>query len=168
MGDEQHRQAELAPESVQYRHDLSLGRDVERGCRLVCQQQAGLGEQRRGNHDPLQHPAGHLVRVLPEPFRAVLDAHLGEHVHRPAPRLGRRHGVVCLERLGHEVTDPPDRVGVRAWILEDHRDLVAVPAQAGAGEPVDVVAREPDRAADLCPARQQTVDRPCGHGLARA
>ena len=67
--DEHHGQAELAPQVVEDGHDLGLGGDVERRGRLVGQQQPRLGEQRGGDHDPLQHPAGQLVRVLPQPPR---------------------------------------------------------------------------------------------------
>ena len=167
VGDEQHRQPEVAPQAVEDRHDLGLGGDVQGGRRLIGQQQPRLGQQGRGDHDPLQHAAGHLVRVLPEPLVPMVDADLGEHVHRPPARLRRGHPEVGPERLGHEVPDPPHRVGVRPRILEDHRYLVAVPAQVRAGEPVDVGARVPDRALDLGPTRQQAVDRPGGHGLAR-
>ena len=90
VGDEQHGQAEVAAQVVEDRHHLGLGGDVEGGGRLVGQQQARLGQQRRRDHDPLQHPAGQLVRVLPEPLGPVLDADLGERVDRaaraPAPR----------------------------------------------------------------------------------
>src|SRR5262249_43299337 len=65
-----------------------------------------------------------------------------------------------------EPRTPPHGVGVRPRVLEDHRHLVAVPAQVRAGEPVDVGAAEPDRALDLGPARQEPVDRPGGHRLA--
>ena len=67
VGDEQHRQAELAAQVVQDRHHLGLGGDVERGRRLVGEQQLRLGQQRGGDHDALQHAAGQLVRVLAQP-----------------------------------------------------------------------------------------------------
>ncbi len=55
-----------------------------------------------------------------------------------------------------------------ARILEDHRDLVPVPAQRGSAQRHDVGAVEADLPGDLGAARQQPVDRPRGHRLARA
>ena len=43
--------------------DLRLHRDVERGRRLVGDQQVGLAQQRHRDHHPLAHAAGELVRV---------------------------------------------------------------------------------------------------------
>ena len=158
---------DLAAQAVQYRHDLGLGGDVQRGGRLVGQEQAGPGQQGRGDHDPLQHPAGHLMRVLLEPPGPVLDAHLGEHVHRAAARLRPRHLMVGAQRLGHEVPDAPHRVDVGSRVLEDHRHLAAVPAKIRTGELADFGTAEPDRAVHLGAGRQQTADGPGGHGLAR-
>ena len=52
---------------VQDRHDFGLCGHVECGGRLVGQQQRRLGQQRGGDHDPLQHAARQLVRVLTQP-----------------------------------------------------------------------------------------------------
>ena len=86
---------------------------------------------------------------------------------RRASRRG--HAEVGPQRLGHEVADPPDRVDVRARVLEDHRHLAAV---AGAGPPRPARRRPGRRTGSSprprAPARQQTVDRPGRHRLARA
>jgi hypothetical protein len=58
------------------RPDLRLDRHVERGRRLVGDQQAGLAGQRHRDHHALAHAARELVRV-------VLQAALGE-ASRPA------------------------------------------------------------------------------------
>jgi hypothetical protein len=125
--------------------------------------QAGSGEQRRGDHDPLQHLPGHLVRVLLEPPGPVLDPHLGEHVHGAAARLPLRHRMVGAQRLGHKVPDAPDRIDVRPRVLEDHRHLTAVPAKIRTGEPADFGTAEADRAAHLGAGRQQPAQGPGGH-----
>src|SRR5215211_3022008 len=44
-------------------HELA-GLRVERGKRLVQQQELGLDRQRTGNVDALAHPAGELVRIM--------------------------------------------------------------------------------------------------------
>ena len=51
------------PQVIEDRHDLRLGGHVERGRRLVGDQQLGLGRQRAGDHHPLQHPARELVGI---------------------------------------------------------------------------------------------------------
>jgi hypothetical protein len=165
VGDEQHRQPGPAAQIIEDRYHLGLGDGVERGGRLVGQQQAGPGQQRGGDHHPLQHPARHLVRVLPQLPGRVLDADLAERLGCPIPGLRRAYPLAGAQRLGHEVTDATNRVDVCPRILEDHRHLGAVGAQARAGEPANLGAGEPDRAVNLGPVRQQAADRPGGHGL---
>jgi hypothetical protein len=58
VGDEQHGQTELAAQIVEDCHHLGLGGDVQRRCRLVGQQELRLSQQRRGDHDALQHATG--------------------------------------------------------------------------------------------------------------
>ncbi len=63
-------------------------------CRLVCEQEPRIGEQRRRDHDALQHPARQLVRVLPQSPIAIFDPNLGEHVG------GASFGIPGLARGG--------------------------------------------------------------------
>ena len=64
MGDEQHAGAWcdscISRTSLQ---NLRLRGDVERGGRLVCDQQRRIEYQRRGDHDTLALTAGELVRI---------------------------------------------------------------------------------------------------------
>ena len=130
----------------------------------------GSVEQRGGDHDALQQAAGQLVRVLPQPPLAVVDADLGEHVDRAA-RAPRPRGTPRMraQRLGHEVADPAHRVDVRARVLEDHRHLAAV-LRAARRRGSASTSRPSKRIApvDLGAGRQQPRDRPRGHRLARA
>ena len=103
--------------------------------RLVRQEQPRVGEQRGGDHHALQHAARQLVRVLPQPPLAVVDADLlaaCSTARAWAASAGTRS--VRAQRLGHEVTDAADRIDVGARVLEDHRDLGAVRAELGAGQ----------------------------------
>ena len=54
--------------------DLRLDGDVERGGRLVGDDQLGVAGQRDGDHDALAHAAGKLVRILLQPPRRIGDA----------------------------------------------------------------------------------------------
>ena len=76
--------------------DLRLHGDVERGRRLVGDDQARLAGERHGDHHALAHAAGILVRVGREPARRVGNAHAAEQllgrVERLAPRERRDAG----------------------------------------------------------------------------
>ena len=55
--------------STQQPQDLRLDGDVERGRRLVGDQQRRAAHQRHGDHHALAQAAGKLMRVLREPRR---------------------------------------------------------------------------------------------------
>ena len=61
--DEEDRHAVLALELEQEREDLILDRDVERGGRLVGEQDPRLARDGDRDHHPLAHPARELVRI---------------------------------------------------------------------------------------------------------
>jgi hypothetical protein len=63
VGHEHDGQAQATLEIAKQPHDLCLHRDVERGRRLVGQQELGLARERDGDHRALPHPARDLVRV---------------------------------------------------------------------------------------------------------
>ncbi|MEI9889136.1 MAG: hypothetical protein WDN08_22050 [Rhizomicrobium sp.] len=60
--------------------DLRLHRDVERGGRLVGDQEVGTAHRRHRDHDALAHAAGELVRILLHPALGLGDAHQFEHL----------------------------------------------------------------------------------------
>ena len=76
VGDEDHRHAHLGLELFDDRQDLGLDRHVQRSRRLVGNQDVWLVEQRHGDHDPLAHTTGKLVRVLVKPLGRVGNGHL--------------------------------------------------------------------------------------------
>ena len=67
VGDEQQAHAEPLADVGQQFEDLRLHRHVERGGRLVGDQQVGLVRKRHGDHHALALPAGQLVRIGAEP-----------------------------------------------------------------------------------------------------
>ena len=104
------RVADLA----QQREHLRLHRHVERGRRLVGDQQLGLERQAHRDHRPLLHAAGELVRVV---------AGRGGRARGGGPRraarpraLGRRPGAAAMQgqRLADLRADPQRRVEARA------------------------------------------------------
>ena len=77
--DQQHRQPQIALQLGKQAQDLRLHRDVERGGRLVGDQQLRLAQQRHGDHHALAQPAGQLVRELAQPHRCRADADPRQH-----------------------------------------------------------------------------------------
>ena len=94
VADEEHRGAELAAEVLDQVDDAGLDGDVERGGRLVEDQQRRLRHQRHGDDDALLLAAGELVRVAAEDARGVGQAHRLDHARAPGrgprPRWRRR------------------------------------------------------------------------------
>ena len=84
---EQDGHAESLLEVAQQVEDLRLDGDVERGGRLVGDDQARLAGDGAGDEDALGHAAGQLVRVTGERPLGVGDADPGKQVHRPRPGL---------------------------------------------------------------------------------
>ncbi|MNI68335.1 hypothetical protein D3C73_1240220 [compost metagenome] len=92
MGDQQHGQPALFAKRLEQRNDLRLNRDIERGGRLVCNQQVRIGGNRKCDHDTLAHSAGKLVRIgIYAPFR-LADTDLAQQLDRPLTR------GLCIER----------------------------------------------------------------------
>ena len=102
VGDEHVGQAELVLEVLQQVDDLGLDRDVERGDRLVGDDELGPQRQRPGDADALALAAGELVRVAArvlgrEPDELQQLAHLRRDL---APR------VRVVDRIGSAMLAP--------------------------------------------------------------
>ena len=70
--------------------DLRLHRDVERGGRLVGDQQIGLVGERHRDHHALALAARQLVRIAREPACGIGDADLGQQLDDARARRARR------------------------------------------------------------------------------
>ena len=64
VADQDDRRAEIALQLPQQPQDLRLDRDIERGRRLVGDQDLRAAGKRHRDHDALAHAAGELMRVL--------------------------------------------------------------------------------------------------------
>ena len=151
VGDDDDRGVELPLEVLQQVEDLGLHGDVERGGRLVGDQQRRVVDQPHRDHRPLPHAAGELVREVVDPAVGLRDADPVEHLDRLAPgvALGRIR-VVHQVGLGQLAADLVERVQRRQRVLEDHRDRVAAQlAHPVLGQADDLGAADPDRAGDL-------------------
>ena len=101
---EEHGHAALPRELTQQLQDLRLDRDVERGRRLVGDDELGLGHQRHGDHQALALAAGELVRILGEHAFGIGNLHgLQELDHRLAVGLAARARIAARMPAGRQV-----------------------------------------------------------------
>ena len=163
VGDEHVGQPELALELLQQVQDLRLDRDVERGDRLVADDEVRLEDERPGDADALALAAGELVRVAAawygcRPTRSII---LATFARRSAslPRPWMRSPSPMLSPIGVRGS----RLRVR--VLEDDLHAPPVRLQGGPGQRVMSVAVELDR-----PGRRldEPQDEPADRRLAAA
>ena len=135
VGDEQQRHAALGLEAFQQVEDLGLDRHIERGGRLVGDQQVRLVGKRHGDHYALALAARKLVRIAVEALFGVPQADFAQQLQRPGPRPLARKAPVQEQGLAHLPGDRVQRVQRGHRLLEDHGDAVA------AHLPHDMLAR---------------------------
>ena len=168
MRDEEDREAELTLDLLDLLQDLALHDHVERGRRLVEDDELGLERERHADDHALAHPAGQLVRVRAE--STPLDADQLEEIAGPGQRLALRHASVGAHHVEELVLDPHDGVEGVHRALEDHRDVApAVAAKAVGAHCRDVLVLEQDAAARDSRRRSQDLhDRVRDRALAAA
>ncbi len=165
--DEDEREAELVRQVREEVEDLGLHHHVERGRRLVGEENARVAGERHRDRGALAHPAGELVRVALGPVRR--DADRLEQLANPGRRFLPARDAVQLHRLGDLLADAPHRVERVHRALEHHGDVLPAVRRDGllpAGEHVDAVEQDP--AGDGGGGRQQPHQREDGRGLAAA
>ena len=106
-------------------------RDIKGGGRFVGDEQFGFVDERHGDHDPLAHAAGELVRVFIHPCFRRGDADARQHFHA-APAHFRGGGRVMQgHRFGQLPADGVDRIERGHGLLENHADLATAQAAEG-------------------------------------
>src|ERR1017187_8529741 len=141
VGDEDHRQAELALQLAQQVEDLRLDRDVERGDRLVGDDQLRLQRPRAREPHPPTPTARELVRVAVVVLGVQADpVHQLLHALLALARAGLQ--PVDHERIGDDPADRLARVQRRVGVLEDHLHLAADRLQPRAPQLRDVATLE--------------------------
>ena len=145
MGDEQVGEAEFFLQVGEQVDDLRLDRHVERGHRLVADDELGPQDQRTCDADPLplttRELRGEPVVVLgvqADELHRLLDQRLAV-----VAVLAVRHAV-DRQRVGDDRTDPAARVQRAVGVLEDHLDLPPIRPQPPPRQVGDVVAVERD------------------------
>ena len=170
VGHQHHGGAVIAPEPLDQRDDLRLHRDVERGGRLVGDDQFRLGADRKRNHDALAHAAGEFVRIGVDAFVGRGNADLGEQIDGALARGRLGETGVGADGLDQLVADPVQRIEAGERVLEDHADPLAPdPAHLFRRQIVDPQARQIDLAAGDAAGRIDQADhREPGDGFSGA
>src|SRR5581483_3697804 len=115
----------LVLQALHQPQDLRLRRHVERGRRLVRDQDLGVVDQRHGDHHALAHTAGELVRVVVDTLIGARDLDLLEDRDRLLARLLAGDVLMDQDRFLELPADRLDRVQRGHRVLEDHPDLRA-------------------------------------------
>ena len=124
MGDEQIAEAFLFLQRLEQVHDLGADRDVERGDRLVEDDQARSRRDRARDRHALALAAAELVREIVDvlgPQADMLECRLGAL----APFLAA-DARIQEQRLGDEIADPQARIHRAKGVLEDGLDRGAI------------------------------------------
>ena len=123
VGDQDDPGPGLGAELPELVEDLRLDRHVERGRRLVGDQQLRRARQRHRDHHALAHSAGELVRVGPQAVRGARDPDALHQLDGAVHRLGLGDlAVVDADLLYDLLADPVHGVQRAHRVLEDHRD----------------------------------------------
>jgi hypothetical protein len=143
---------------------------IQRGRRLVGDQQLGLVRERHRDHHALAHPPGELVRKLIDAPRGIGNPHEPQQLDGALARLALGHRAMRAHRLGQLATDFVKRMQRRERVLEDHRDVVAANrAQLVFGQRDQIFAFELDLPRDASALTTREPERrQRGHRLARS
>jgi hypothetical protein len=125
VGDQHEAHAVLAAQAAQQIEYLGLNGDVERGGRLVGDQQLGVAGERHGDHHALAHAARQLMRKGGEAALGIGNADEIEQLHRARLALRAVHAEMRLQRLADLEADREARVEARHRLLKDHRHVFA-------------------------------------------
>ncbi len=128
VGNQDNRRAGLVADFLHQLHNLRLDGHVQRGGRLVGNQQFRVAGERHRNHGALAHPAGKLVRVLARPLLRVGDLHHLQQADRLFAALPAAQVLVLLQGLGQLLADLFGRVQAGHRVLENHAHQLAADA----------------------------------------
>ncbi len=112
VGDEQHRQRKFLAQLAEQVEHLRLDGDIERGRRLVGNQQRRPVHHGHGNHHPLPLPAGELVRIIARAPLGLGNGDGAQRLDRKPPGVGLAGG-----RAGLQARVKPLRFLSSRWAL---------------------------------------------------
>jgi len=154
-----HRQIEVAPQSIKQLHNLSLDHHIQRGSRLIGHDQLRITRQRHRDHGALAHAAAVLMRIL---CRAPgWNSNQLQQLAHARIDLRVRPGHMQQNRLAHLIANRSHRVERIHRALEHHRQIAPAPfAKLVGRECKQILAIEQRLAASDSPSvRQQPQQR---------
>ena len=125
VGDQQQRDIGFVDQFDEQVEDLALYRGVERGGRLIRDNEIGFAGKGHGDDDALSLSAGELVGIGPEPAFGIVDPDAVQQACRLGPGFELGHLGVEKQRLHHLVADGFHRVEGCHRLLEDHGNAIA-------------------------------------------
>ncbi len=183
MGDQHRRDPPAGEDAAQLVAQRLAQRQVERGERLVEQEQGGIGGERAAEGHPLALAARQLARV---PLREGLEAEARQHLVFPTAPLApaavaeaeahvAAHGEVREERVALEDVADPSALGPHVDPLpriEEHLAVHHDAARVGTHEPGQALERErlarargPEQGGDAGARAPLDVEGEPGQGL---
>ena len=154
--DEEIGEAELALQVAHQVQHLRLHRHVERGRRLVADEERRVGRQRARDRDALPLAAGELVRIFARRRRRQGRPASSSAATRVVDLARRLPRAVRADRLGDDVRHAPARIEARVRILEDHLHAVRAQRCALGGRATVACAGRRTR---IAPARRRVQAR---------
>ena len=156
VGDEDDGHAEFLLQLGEQRQDLRLDGHVERGGRLVGDQDVGVVGERHGDHHPLPLAARQLVRIGAHPPLGFGDLDQLQKPQRLRPCGGSAESAMAADWFDQLVADRVERVERGHRLLEDHGDAAAAhPVERRLGELEEVMPAIVHHAASLAVGGEQ-------------
>ena len=112
----------FSPHPREQVEDLGRDRGVQRGRRLIGDEDLRVGGQCHGEHRPLLLSAGEAVRVFLEPPHGILEGDLAQPFRGLGARLPTASPPVEPDGLDELLADRPDRIERRRRLLEEEPD----------------------------------------------
>src|SRR6266404_7957342 len=162
VGDEHIRELQPLLQVHEQIDDLGLDRNVERGNRLVADDEPRLDRQRAGDADPLSLAARELVRIALRMLRA--QAYEAEKL-RPPFFLAPCREAIQRKRFGQRLLDGHARIERAVGILKNDLHRASLRAQRLRIEREQFLSVEPDLARS---GFYQSQQQPAGRRLAAA
>ena len=119
------RDIQLTRQAFHQFENLRLDRDIQRGGRLVSDDELGVARERNRNHHALTHAAGELMRILVKAAICVGYAHQPQQLQRTRARCIGRHAQMQKQRLHDLITDGEHRVQRGHRVLKNHCNVAS-------------------------------------------
>ena len=171
VGDHHDRHAELVAQIHQQFEDLCLDGHIQRGRRLIGDQQPRAADQRDRQHDALTLAAGQLMRIIGHARSGGGDSDLLQHLDGAGETILLGQAFMRADRFHDLLANGEDRVQRGHRFLENHCDAGATQTlHRAVGQFQKILSLELDAAAADAGRRawQQAHDGQRGDAFAAA